>query len=193
MKKLILIISGSSGVGKGTIVKELLKDKSLPLILSVSATSRKQRNGEIDGKQYSFFTKEKFREYIEEGKFLEYSEHFDNYYGTLCSEVENAHKSNKIPVLEIDVNGARDVAKKVKGTNKYKVISIFVLPPAKDDLIKRLKDRGSETEKEIFKRIERYNYEMEHKKYFTHEVVNDDLGEVVKEITELLKKEIGAK
>ena len=191
MKKPILIISGSSGVGKGTIVKRLLEDKDLHLVLSVSATSRKRREGEIDGKHYNFFTKEKFKELIKEKKFIEYSEHFDNFYGTLYSEIINAHKNKKIPLLEIEVDGAKNVVQEVRKGDKYKVVTIFIQPPSKEVLIERLNERGSETEEEILKRIERYTYEITHKDYFTHVVTNDDLDKAVSEITSIIKKEIG--
>ena len=191
MKKPILIISGSSGVGKGTIVKRLLEDKDLHLVLSVSATSRKRREGEIDGKHYNFFTKEKFKELIKEKKFIEYSEHFDNFYGTLYSEIINAHKNKKIPLLEIEVDGAKNVVQEVRKGDKYKVVTIFIQPPSKEVLIERLNERGSETKEEILKRIKRYTYEITHKDYFTHVVTNDDLDKAVSEITLIIKKEIG--
>jgi len=189
MKKLILIISGSSGVGKGTIVKKLIEDKSLQLVLSVSATSRKKRDGEINGKHYNFFSKRKFKRYIRKNKFIEFSEHFDNLYGTLYSEIKKAHEKNKIPLLEIEVDGAKNVVKEVQKGHEYRVLSIYILPPSKEVLVERLNERGSETHEQISKRLERYSYEVKHKENFTYQVVNDDLGKAIEEIKRIIKKE----
>ena len=136
MKNLLIVISGSSGVGKGTIVNRLLEQNSA-LVESVSCTTRAPREGEKDGVAYFFIDKAKFKNMIEEGGFLEYSNHFENYYGTPKFFVEEKLKTNDV-VLEIDVDGGLNVKKE-----HPEALLIMIAPPSREELASRLRGRAS--------------------------------------------------
>lgn len=178
MKKLI-VLSGPSGVGKGTIVKKLLEKGDYAL--SVSCTTRPPRCGEVDGVSYFFISKEKFLEGIGNGGFLEYSEHFSNYYGTprkfVCDKLE---KSNVI--LEIEVDGALQVKREYP-----EALLIMILPPSVEELKARLKRRGTESEESINERLKRMEYELSKKDEYDFTVVNDVLETAVGEIDSIIK------
>lgn len=180
MKNLLIVLSGPSGVGKGTVVKSLLCSGNYAL--SVSCTTRKKREGEKEGKSYFFISKEKFLQRVKNNGFLEYSEHFGNFYGTPRGFVENQLKSRDV-ILEIEVDGALQVKKSYP-----EAVLIMLLPPDEETLIARLKGRGTEDEEEIARRIQRAEYELSHKDYYDYLVVNDDLGECVEELENLIKK-----
>jgi len=176
----LLVISGPSGVGKGTIVKELLKLRS-GTSLSVSCTTRSPREGEVEGKSYFFITRQKFEEMIKEGGFLEYSEHFDNLYGTPKAFVEEKLASGDV-ILEIDVNGALNVKKAYPAS-----VLVMIAPPDKETLYARLKGRGSEGEDVISRRLDRADFELSKAPLYDYTVINDDLYEAVGEVVKILE------
>ena len=171
MNKLI-IISGPSGAGKGTVVKELLKiyeENHDKVYLSISATTRDIREGEVDGVSYYFIKEEEFLKKIEEGDFLEYNKYgTGKYYGTLKSKFLEHLKTGDV-ILEIDVNGYKQVI------NNYKdSLGIFITPPSLEELENRLRGRGTETEENIKKRLDTARCEMDNKDIYKYVVVNED-------------------
>jgi guanylate kinase len=178
----LVVLSGPSGVGKGTIVNKILQlDKSISL--SISCTTRAARAGEKDGVNYFFITKEKFLKMIDEGGFLEYSNHFENYYGTPRYFVEEKLKSGDV-VLEIDVDGALNAKAQYPDA-----ILIMIAPPDKETLYERLKGRGTEGDDVIARRMDRVDYELSKADKYDYVVVNDDLDEAVKKIFDIIKSE----
>lgn len=179
---MLFIISAPSGAGKTTIVKEVMKQ--IPdLVFSVSATTRKKRDYEIDGKDYFFITKEEFERKIKEGDFVEYEKIFDgNYYGTLKSFVDNLIKENKDIIFDVDVMGALSL----KNYYKDKAVLIFLEPPDKEEVRRRLIARGTETEEQIKNRLQRFEIEMAKMKYFNYIILNDNLEKAVKELVNLI-------
>lgn len=178
----LFVLSGPSGVGKGTIINKLLP--LLPdMVLSISATTREPREREKDGVHYFFVSLEQFKQTIEEGGFLEYDGHFNNFYGTPKKFVyDNLNKGNDV-MLEIDVNGAL----KVKNSCPDAVL-IFIKPLTVDVLLNRLKHRNSEDEKEIAQRIARIEQEMSQQNKYDYTVVNDDLKTAVNEVYQIIKE-----
>ena len=181
MRNLLLIISGPSGVGKGTIVKELIKSGKYSL--SVSCTTRSPRAGEVDGREYFFITREKFMQMIADGGFIEYNNHFGNYYGTPKGFVDEKLKTDDV-ILEIEVNGAL----KVKTTHPEAIL-IMILPPDRDELRARLMGRNSESEENIEERLKRMDYEVSLEDKYDYIVINDDLATAVKNIEEIIERE----
>ena len=179
MKNLLIVLSGPSGVGKGTIVNKLLQDGGYSL--SVSCTTRPPRVGEVDGKAYFFITKEKFSEMIAQGCFLEYSNHFENFYGTPKGFVTEQLKTHDV-ILEIEVDGALQVKKA-----HPEALLIMILPPDEAALIARLKGRGTESDEKIAARVDRMRYEASKKHLYDFIVVNDDLNTAVAEIKSIIK------
>ncbi len=179
MKNLLIVLSGPSGVGKGTIVNKLLQDGGYSL--SVSCTTRPPRVGEVDGKAYFFITKEKFSEMIAQGGFLEYSNHFENFYGTPKGFVTEQLKTHDV-ILEIEVDGALQVKKA-----HPEALLIMILPPDEAALIARLKGRGTESDEKIAARVDRMRYEASKKHLYDFIVVNDDLNTAVAEIKSIIK------
>ena len=171
MRNLLFVLSGPSGVGKGTIAKIL--DEKDSVALSISCTTRLPRNGEINGVHYFFIEKEEFQNRIKNGAFLEYSEHFGNFYGTLREFVTEKLKEKDV-LLEIDVNGALEVKKSYP-----EAVLIMVTPPSIEELKNRLIGRGTETLEKIEERIQRVEYELEKQSEYDYVVVNDSLYEVL--------------
>lgn len=179
-KGTLLVISGPSGVGKGTIVGEILKSRNAAL--SVSCTTRAPREGEIDGKSYFFLTKERFEELIKNNGFLEYSMHFDNYYGTPRKFVEEKLEEGDV-ILEIDVDGALNVKKAYPDA-----VLVMIAPPDRQALIQRLHGRGTEGEDVIARRIARADYELSKSSLYDYVIINDDLDKAVGEVIQILEK-----
>lgn len=180
---LLVVISAPSGGGKGTILKELFaKDDNL--VLSVSATTRSPRPGEEHGKQYYFLQKEEFEELIFQGKMLEYAQYVGNYYGTPREPVEQWMAQGKDVVLEIEVQGGAQIKKLMPGC-----VSIFILPPSMEVLEKRLRDRGTEEDATVRKRLEKAREEIPHAKDYDYVVFNDRLEDAVEDLRAILRAE----
>jgi guanylate kinase len=180
----VLVITGPSGVGKGTLIRALIE--RLPgLELSVSATTRKPRPGEEDGVDYWFLSPEEFEERLQTGDFLEHAEYAGNRYGTLRSELERPEKdgSGEIRglVLEIELQGARQVREALP-----EAVQVFVRPPSLEALRARLAGRGAESKEQIERRLAVAREELEAESEFPHVIVNDRLEDAVDELVELV-------
>ena len=166
-------------MGKGTIVSELLKLRP-NASLSVSCTTRAPRDGERDGVNYFFLTDGQFKERIARGGFLEYSEHFDHYYGTPAEFVEEKLETGDV-ILEIDVDGALSVKK-----SKPDAVLVMIAPPSREELYARLKGRGTEGEDVISRRLDRVDYELGKSSQYDYVIVNDRLATAVEEVGKIL-------
>lgn len=170
-----IIFSAPSGAGKTTIVKSLLANK-LPLSFSISACSRQKRENEINGKDYHFLSIEDFKQKINEQAFIEWEEVYENnYYGTLKSEIERIWNDKKHVVFDVDVVGGLNL-KKHFGNN---ALAIFIQPPSMDVLIERLRNRATESEASLNKRVEKAKYEMTYSPSFDSIIINDQLEETI--------------
>ena len=178
MKNNVIVLSGPSGVGKGTIAN-LLKART-DIKVSISCTTRSPRNGEINGKDYFFITKEEFLDKIKNDGFLEYSEHFGNYYGTPKDYVSKTLETNDV-LLEIDVNGGTLVKEKEPNAKL-----IFLAPPSETELRNRLTKRNTESQEKIDERLSRLSYELSLKEKYDFVVINDDLEETYKKISTII-------
>ena len=179
--KKLIIITGPSGVGKGTVVKELL-DRNKDIWLSISATTRDPRMGEIDGENYYFISDKRFKNMIDNNEFLEWAQFAGNYYGTPLSTVNEKIKNGFIVLLEIEVEGAKQIKEKFPES-----ISIFLLPPSKEELEKRIRNRGTEKEEAINRRLSRANYEIASSDKFDFVLTNYDVDETVKGVFKIIK------
>jgi len=180
----LFVFSAPSGSGKTTIIKNVLK-KFPEFIFSVSATTRKKRHYEIDGKDYFFLTEEEFKKKIEQNEFIEWEKTYDYYYGTLKSFVKDNVENGKSVVLEVDVKGAL----KIKSAYPDAVL-IFITPPSIEELKIRLKNRKTETDEDFKKRIERAKMELSFKDKFDYNVVNENLKDAEKQVFEIIKNEL---
>ena len=180
LKKLI-IITGPSGVGKGTVVKELL-DRNKDIWLSISATTRNPRVGEKDGLNYYFISEERFKDMIDKKEFLEWAQFAGNYYGTPLSTVKEKIEKGFVVLLEIEVEGAKQIKEKFPES-----LSIFLLPPSKEELEKRIRNRGTEKEEAIDRRLSRANYEIASSDEFDFVLTNHDVDETVKGVFKIIK------
>jgi guanylate kinase len=173
---LVLIVSGPSGSGKSTLVQKILEVPGT--MLAVSSTTRPPRKTESDGKWYNFVSEAEFQRMVERGEFLEYAQVFGkNWYGTPLKALDEALRQKKDLVLEIDVQGALQVKQKLPGA-----IAVFVMPPSRDDLERRIRDRGQDSEDEIRRRLERARQEMLSYSSYDFAVVNDDLERAGREV-----------
>lgn len=168
-KGLLIIISGPSGVGKGTIRSFLMNDELLKLVYSISMTTRTPREGEVNGKDYIFTSKEKFEQAIGQGELLEWAEFVGNYYGTPLSVVEDLRNQGINVLLEIEVQGAMQVREKCPDA-----LSIFIIPPNMEELEKRIRGRHSEAEEIVQQRLAKAAGEMKMIKDYKYVVCNDD-------------------
>ena len=184
-KGLLLIMSGPSGVGKGTIREMLMEDKSLNLFYSVSMTTRNMRPGEVNGREYYFVTRDEFMKNVEKDNLLEWAEYVGNCYGTPRDKVEDMRNDGKNVLLEIDVKGAANVFKKVPD-----VISIFIAPPSVEELGNRLRGRGTESEEVIANRVSQAVKELEYKDLYKFVVINDKLEDAVEEIRQIIRSKM---
>ena len=179
----IVIISGPSGVGKSTICKKVA-ERTKNVYISVSVTTRPRAEGEIDGQNYWFISKEQFRRRIDDGSLLEYAEVFGNLYGTPKDKVDDALRAGKTVILEIDVQGARQVKAKCPDA-----IMIFILPPTRRDLAERITGRGREGALAVKKRLGESDNEIAAgRQYYEYMVTNDDLNQAVDEVIRIIKK-----
>lgn len=187
VKGLLIVLSGPSGVGKGTLRMEIMKKNDLNLWFSVSMTTRKMREGEMNGREYFFVGKEEFLDAVERGELLEYNNFVDNYYGTPKKIIEKMRNKGFNVLLEIDTNGARQVMRQIPSED---ILSIFVLPPSLDELASRLEKRGSEPPDVIAKRIQVAEREIDYSKtHYRYHVVNDDLTRCADEIASIIRHE----
>lgn len=175
----LVVISGASGVGKGTVLNLMMK-KCENLSFSVSATTRKPRPGEVDGVHYYFVSKERFEEMIARGEFLEYDAHMDNYYGTPRAQAEEKRSRGSV-LLDIDPKGARQVKQAAP-----EAVLVFIAPPSMEELERRLRGRGDTPEEQIRLRLERAHWELEQENWYDHVVVNDDAERCADEILKII-------
>ncbi|HES59254.1 MAG: guanylate kinase [Calditrichaceae bacterium] len=174
------VFSAPSGGGKTTIVNKLA-EKYSDLTISVSATTRKRRNYEVDGREYIFLSVEAFNQAIADGKFLEFEQVHGDYYGTLKETVEGLVQSGKTVLFDIDVNGAFSVKR-----NYPQAVLFFIKPPNQKELVKRLKGRNSETEISIQRRLNRLDYEYAQADKFDHIIINDNLEHAIEQIEDII-------
>lgn len=180
MKNRLFVISGSSGVGKGTVIKEFLA-KHPEFKLSISCTTRGKRDGEVHGENYFFLTKDEFKKCVENEDFLEWAEFSGNHYGTRKSFVEDCLKNGDNLILEIDTKGALNVKKIMP-----EAVLIFIAPPSLEELELRLRGRHTETEEAIQKRLASIKLEMENSKHFDYKIVNDEIANAVKGLEKIM-------
>ncbi|MDO4961117.1 MAG: guanylate kinase [Eubacteriales bacterium] len=178
---MLVVISGFSGSGKGTLMRGLMQNYDY-YSLSISATTRKPRNGEEDGKDYFFTDKEHFLKMIQNGELLEYARYVDNYYGTPKAYVEQELAKGKDVILEIEMQGALKIKAKFPDS-----VLIFITPPSVEELISRLRGRGTETEEVIRARMEKAAMEAEGVEAYDYILVNDDLDRTVKHLNYLIQ------
>ncbi|MBQ2945800.1 MAG: guanylate kinase [Clostridia bacterium] len=179
----IFVISAPSGTGKGTVIAELLK-RDENLYYSVSMTTRSPRAGEENGVSYHFVTRETFLEKLKNNEILEYTEYCDNFYGTPLDILEQKMSEGKNCLLEIDVVGAENIRKMRKDA-----VLLFIAPPSMEELERRLRKRGTETDEVIAKRLAAANSEMEKQSLFDYVVINGELEKAVNDIENIIKKE----
>lgn len=184
----VVVVSGPSGCGKTTIVERLIDQQPVPLVKTVSATTRPPRRGEADGVSYYFLSVEEFRQRLERGEFIEYAEVFrtGNLYGTLQSEVARAARQGAWALLEIDVQGAMQVVARFP-----EAVTIFIRTPSEDVFEARLRARGTESDEIIQRRVATAREELKAATRYKYQVVNDDLDVAVKEVADILLAEQG--
>ena len=184
MKGKLLIFAAPSGSGKSTIVNYIMQ-QGLNTHFSISSTTRKPRGTEQNGVEYFFLTEQEFRESIAHDEFVEYEEVYAGiFYGSRKSQVESQLERGENVVFDVDVNGGINI-KKHYGE---RAMSVFIMPPSKEELIRRLKNRGTDSEEVINKRMERVDYEMAQACHFDHVVINDDLDKAKAEVLNLVKE-----
>lgn len=183
MQGRLFIVAGCSGVGKGTLLK-LFREKNPEIKLSISATTRQPRQGEEDGVSYFFISKEEFQESIKNNEFLEWAEFSGNFYGTKKSFVEKTLAKGHNLILEIEVQGAKQVKEKMPDA-----ITIFIMPPSLEDLEARLRGRKTEDEATIQKRLSAAAREIEAGKNFDYRIVNDNIEDALEVLQKIFDSE----
>ena len=176
----LIVITGPSGVGKGTIVKSLLA-KNPQIFLSISATTRLPRHGEVDGVNYYFLSREQFEEMLDKSELLEWAEYAGNYYGTPKKAVVEGIQKGKTIILEIEILGARQVQKNFPSATR-----IFILPPSFAELEARLRGRGNDNETAIIQRLAKAKEEIAVSDEFDYQVVNDDLEKAIAKVETII-------
>jgi guanylate kinase len=183
---MVFVITGPSGVGKGTLIRGLL-ERIPELELSTSATTRKPRPGEEDGVDYHFLTPEQFEEHVEAGDFVEHATYSGNRYGTLRSELERRVRAGAPVVLEIEVQGARQVRQSIP-----EAVAVFIAPPSLDALRVRLVGRGTDSADEVEERLLTAERELSAQPEFAHVVVNDRLEQATDELEGIVRRGLPA-
>jgi len=186
-KGLLIIISGPSGVGKGTVRREVMTDRTLRLVYSVSMTTRKQRPHEREGFDYFFITREQFDQHIANSEFLEWAEFVGNRYGTPQTYVDKLRNEGMNVILEIEVEGAKQVMAKMKGPD---VLTIFLIPPSFEALKERITRRSTEPEEIIKARLDKARREMELQQNYDFVVLNDSVKRASREIQKIIRNRI---
>ena len=184
---LLIIMSGPSGVGKGTVRRLVMADKSLNLAYSVSMTTRPRREHETPGVDYFYVTKEEFQKTLDEDGFLEHAQFVGNYYGTPKAYVEKLRNEGKNVLLEIEVEGAKQVISKCHGSD---VVTIFIIPPSMEDLEQRIRKRGTESEEVIQQRLAKAQRELELKYAYDYPVINDTVKSAADQIRKIIRDKI---
>lgn len=182
-KGLLIVLSGPSGVGKGTVLKEVMKDESLKLAFSISMTTREKREGEQEGVNYFYVTKEEFEQAVKDGKMLEYAEFVGNYYGTPRDYVEKLRNEGTNVILEIEVQGCMQVQAK-----EPDALTIFIVPPSMEELENRIRGRKSEAEEIIQQRLAKAEKEMEMLNKYKYVVCNDDVDLAAEIISVIIRR-----
>jgi guanylate kinase len=177
----LVILSGPSGVGKDTVINAWRK-RNPDVERVVAYTTRAPRSGEVDGVDYRFVTRECFFEMAQDGEFLEFKEVHDYHYATPVKDMERMLAEGKVVVLKIDVKGALAVMRL-----RPEAVTVFLLPPTGEELERRLRDRASDDDKAILRRLENAKQEMELADHYGHRIVNDDIGQVVDELERLVR------
>lgn len=186
-KGLLVILSGPSGVGKETVRNRLMKIKKFELLYSISMTTRSPRNGEKDGINYYFVSNETFKENIERDNFLEYAKFVGNYYGTPKDKVEELRNAGHNVLLEIEINGAKQVLSRVDDS---RVISFFLMPPSLKVLEERIRNRKTESEEVIAERLKKGKEEMTMTEEYDYVILNDKVNRAAKEISDLITRKL---
>jgi len=180
---LLIVVSGASGTGKGTVCKEILADMP-EIAYSISATTRAPRPGEVDGREYYFISRDEFKAWIADGKFLEYAEVYGNYYGTPLNKIRERLNHGEDILLEIDVQGALNVKRKMP-----EGVYIFLLPPSLDELKRRIEGRGTETPESLNRRLANAVAEIKIGLEYDYAVVNDSVDVAAAQIKTILAAE----
>lgn len=183
-RNLLIVVSGPSGAGKGTICKTLIDKNPERIQCSVSATSRDKRPGETEGKSYYFIGKEHFLEGIGKGEFLEYAEVYGNYYGTLKSEIDRLFKLNADVILEIDMQGAMQIKEQTKDA-----VFVFIMPPSFEELRQRILNRKRDSAEDIQNRLSKISSELKYICEYDYIVVNDKLEDAVAKMEAIIVAE----
>ena len=185
VKGLLVVVSGPSGVGKGTLMAALCKRRK-DCVFSISATTRPPRPGEVDGKHYHFLTHATFESWVENGKFLEWNKVFDQFYGTPCDFVEAQRQTGRNVILDVDVQGGLQVMETVK----QDLISVFIAPPDLETLRKRLTLRNTENEEQIAKRLLNARVEMRSLDNYRYTIINDELETATRTLEAIVMAEL---
>ena len=186
-KGLLIILSGPSGVGKETVRTRLMKIKKFELLYSISMTTRAPRNQEVDGVNYYFVSQEEFKRNIENDNFLEYAKFVGNYYGTPKDKVEELRNAGHNVLLEIEINGAKQVMSRV---HDEAVISFFLMPPSLKVLEDRIRKRKTESEEVIAERLNKGKEEMTMTEDYDYVILNDKVNRAAKEIADLITRKL---
>ena len=183
MRNVLMVVSGPSGVGKGTLVKTMIKRRE-DVVESVSCTTRPPREGEVDGKHYFFLSHEEFQRRIQENDFLEYDEHFGNYYGTPLREALAVVESGRNLLLEIEVEGAMNIKRQYP-----EAVLIMLLPPSFSEQERRLRSRGTETDEVIAGRLKQTYEEMKYFDRYDYVVINNTVDKCADDIQDIVHAE----